>query len=129
MTAADLTARITAALDEAVKALTWTSSRGRWEAHRSYAFGSRRALVVHQPTGDTLGEFVHPADMEHAVLWQPSRVQALIDVDRRVLDRHQLVTVSYGDDADVSCKACGEITDGEPCRDVLDLAARWGVTP
>jgi hypothetical protein len=57
------------------------------------------------------------------------RMLALIAADRRVLARHHLVTVSYGEDADVMCNGCGQITDGEPCADLRDLVARWGVTP
>lgn len=76
-----------AALDEAEKALTWTTNRGQWEPVRDYATG-RRGLVKHQPTGDDLAEFVHPADAEHAAMWHPSRVQALINRDRAILAAH-----------------------------------------
>lgn len=80
--------RAIAAIDAAEKALRWTTSLGRWEPVRDYLTGSR-GLVKHQPTGDDLAEFVYPADAEHATLWHPRRIKALIDRDRATLERHK----------------------------------------
>lgn len=71
-------------LGEDEKALRWTSSRGRWEAIRDYARGER-GKIVHRPTGDRLGGFDAPADAEHAVRWQPARIQHLIDAKRALI--------------------------------------------
>lgn len=125
---ADLTQRIAAALDEAQESLRGTTSFGAWEARPSLR--RDESHVIHQPTGDWLARFVYPRDAEHAALWQPSRVLALIAADRRVLEQHgtsmlipELVNHLCGFDGRV-CDDCG---GPWPCDGLTDLAARWGV--
>lgn len=77
-----------ARLDEDEERLKFTTARGRWEAHRNYKT-QQRGLVRHQPTEDTLAEFVYPADAEHAVRWQPSRVLAEIAAKRAIIEFHK----------------------------------------
>jgi hypothetical protein len=108
-----------AAIDEAEKALRWTSNRGSWEPYRNYMTG-QRGLVRHQPTEETLGEFTYPADAEHAALWQPRRIQALIDRDRKTLDLHKPDRMS-----DDSCPCGWE----SPCPEALAVIEFWLATP
>lgn len=106
-----------AAMDAAEKALTWTTSLGYWVPVREYMSG-RRGLVKHQQTGDDLAEFVYPADAEHACLWHPRRVKALIDRDRATLERHKPDTM-YSDGA---CP-CG--WEGDQCPEANAVIAFW----
>lgn len=115
MIAPDVVARVTAALDAAEEALTWTSSRGQWE-NRGTNTGDRK--IKHRPSGDTLGEFTHPADARHAALWQPVRVQTLITSERILLD--------YA----TELAACGEPNSAVIARAIVrHLATRWEVQP
>lgn len=106
-----------AAIDAAEKALTWTTSRGTWDPVRDYISG-RRGLVKHLQTGDDLAEFVHPADAEHACLWHPRRVKALIDRDRAILDRHK-------PDPKYSDGACPCGWEGDQCPEANAVIAFW----
>lgn len=107
---ADLTARVTAALNEAEDAAEKAKRNGQWGTAREWS----RELC--STNGD------------HIAFWSPDRVLALIAADRRVLERHSHTTSYLPTEsrAGEHCLCCGNTW---PCDDLLDLAARWGVTP
>lgn len=122
---------LNARLDEYEKRLEWTSSRGTWKAHRDYLTG-RRGLVMHS-SGSELGEFVHPADAEHAAYWDPSRVIAEIKAKRAIIKRHSGYhecwpgggSIKGAEDDD----CFSEDFEREPCLDMRDLASVYSGHP
>jgi hypothetical protein len=64
----------------------------------------------------------------HIAFWSPDRVLALIAADRRVLGRHGKPNDHLTSRFEQSYYGCPRCGGAWPCEDVLDLAARWGVT-
>jgi hypothetical protein len=110
-TTGDLAQRITAALDKA-EMVANASARGGL------------AVTVGIKTVSNAAE---AAVVAHWNAWKPARVLALITTDRRVLERHHTVWAEPETSWEW-CKSCRH-RDRHDCDDVLDLAARWGVTP
>jgi hypothetical protein len=106
----DLTARITAAMDEAQKA----SELAKWP------YGTDKREGPPWGGDHDWSRALSTDEGPHIALWSPDRVLALIVADRRVLERHKPI--------DFGVKSCGGCGFAWPCDDQLDLAARWGVT-
>lgn len=114
---ADLTQRITAAMDEAEK-LADAAIDDMTESDYFAGDDSPAAwtLGVTGGLGGPVGE--------HAAFWSPDRVLALIAADRRVLARHQPVDKGR---VESCCQWCCQAIRccPWPCPDMRDLAARW----
>jgi hypothetical protein len=132
---ADLTQRITAAMDKAER-LANSSKPGPWWT-LTYVGGEALPCMYIEhalpaaPVSTTVAVLYgtgREADAEHIAAWSPDRVLALIAADRRVLDRHTADRTQHEIDCEGGEAECERCENAWPCPDVLDLAARWGVT-
>lgn len=130
--AAATSARITAALDGAEKNAR-AATPGPWWPESGGDFGSRFWIignVLRERYGNNALNFGEDeGTARYVAFWSPDRVLALIAADRRVLDRHGKPNDHLTSRFEHSYYGCPRCSGAWPCPDLLDLAARWGVTP
>ena len=66
---------------------------------------------------------------DHVTRWAPGAVMRLLDAERRVLARHQLVECNCGNDwhTILHTRLCSACETGWPCDPIRDLADRLGI--